>query len=602
MRNLVLSLLTFLSFHKLSASAPKNEDLIAVQNFASQILNIHEENSELTHKTYRAVLAQNSEKLKRALKNPELPRLITQDKRLSTFLKGKEALLPYISTMVLPPVPNAPLEVTDAQIDTLDSSINATAKDFKFSETTAVAMLLDPNSGVNLRDVPPTLRNFLDLVLHRYFDALDVPTKRAILADVVLMDEDAPPEEVLVAILNHCGPVLQKSFQLFSKDVRSEKLTTALNQLRQNIKPFPRDIAKARIESEAGISVEREFAFLPAKPVAAATIGQVYLLHKRNGTKVIVKVQRPGVAKKAEEEFTLLRSLTGDELVLKFVADLEDSLKDELNFETERANLRAGKIYAGQMNGQLHVIEELPEYKSTSKVLFLSCAKGKSFEKYGPEVNYTKVSALKELLYVWVHEALFGARIFHADLHPGNMFLELGREYEDGDFEFVLTLIDFGSIGSFTVEEAKGLFLILVGLSYQKNQVIFDGLKGIAKWKADVTEDQIHELIQDVLTEDIAIAYRAKTLFDRSIELGILLPRSVLQFYRGEAFIEKQIMDVYQSIFVDEKEAREASDNAISEVFTSVFRWDVCSNLLGDSECTIDSFFDRDCFCAILPW
>ena len=79
-----------------------------------------------------------------------------------------------------------------------------------------------------------------------------------------------------------------------------------------------------------------------------------------------------------------------------------------------------------------------------------------------------------------------------------------------------------------------------------------------AEWLVDnfhIVEEQIRDLIDTLLAEEIPEFYKAKTLFDRTIELGILLPKSVLQFYRGEAFIEKQLTEIFQSEF-NEEEAR----------------------------------------------
>lgn len=610
MKTLICSLFVCISFCS-TLSAKDDKDLLELKKFASEILLVHDDDKSKIYESYRAILTHHDPMLRTALKNPDLPNQISEDKCLSSFLKGKEnTLFPYLSLMLgtanLQSNTSAP-HISDSQLELLDSLINSSVKDFKFSETTAVTMLLNPENGVDLKDAPPTIRNFLDLVLHRYFDALDVLTKRAILADILLMDENAPPEEVLAVILNHCGPVLQKAFQLFSKDVRSPQLNTVLNRLRQNIKPFSSELAKSRIEKEAGISVDKEFASFPKKPIAAATIAQVYLLHNRSGDKVIVKVQRPGVANKAEGEFHLLRSLTQDSAVLKFILDLEESLVDELDFEKERANIKTAQFYNGQMDGKLQVISDLPAYHSTSKVLFLSCAKGRSIEKFGREANEQKKAALSQLLYVWLHEAVFGARMFHADLHPGNLFLDFD-EYDD-DSPFTLTMIDFGSVGTFTLQEAKGLFLILVGISREKKGAIFDGLSLIADWKEDVSEKQIRDLIDGLLKEEIPEFYKAKTLFDRTIELGILLPKSILQFYRGEAFIEKQLTEVYQSEF-DKEEAKEKSEEAITAIFKSVFRWDIFDQICnmvdvmnGHGDDHALSFFDHDALCAALsPW
>lgn len=336
-------------------------------------------------------------------------------------------------------------------------------------------------------------------------------------------------------------------------------------------------------------------------------MGQVYLVKDKDDEKVIIKVLRPGVEKRAEAEFTLLRSLTEDEGVLKFISELEESFLEEADFNTERENIRNGQFYHGQMKGKLKVIQVLEGYKESQKVLFISCAEGQSIEKFNANYNGQKIEALKEFLYVWAQEAIFGHRIFHADLHPGNIFFHVNEDdysfFGSGN-DFVMTLIDFGSIGSFTLKEAKSLFKIMAGLSQCNKSLVMKGLVEIADWKEGVEESTLEQLVEEVFSADLLDSEKSKLLFDKALELGILLPKSFIQFYRGEAFLEKQLVELYEKEYGPEEGKAEA-ELAIANVFQSVFKWsifwDLCLTNSGDQN-NDQCFVDNDVILSLLGY
>jgi predicted unusual protein kinase regulating ubiquinone biosynthesis (AarF/ABC1/UbiB family) len=192
-----------------------------------------------------------------------------------------------------------------------------------------------------------------------------------------------------------------------------------------------------------------------------------------------------------------------------------------------------------------------------------------------------KRTALLQLTQVWIHEAVFGVRKFHADLHPGNIFFAPPAEDQAED-DYVLTLLDFGSMGAFSISEAKALVKILIGLSYGMEALTFQGLTWIANWpRSDQMDAAIHAMITELLTSpDIAVGERSKEFFNRCIELGIELPTSVIQFHRGLAFLEAQITDSYQTEYgkiEGQKEATQAMGKLFGDVFKRDLLWDLFS-------------------------
>ncbi len=619
-----MRILYLLSFIVIPFSLKAESPQYVLQKFLSKLVAVREDrlgSKEEVYKAYRHILTRDTRDVALYLKDPQTLNEIAKDKRLKELLKGSgdnsllNSLLlalagnqiSSLSSQFLGASYNFLSQIQicslldDTLLEELDALINISVKNFNFSKTTAITMLLSPEQGVDLSQVPEAFKNFLQLVLEKYFDALDMGTKRSILADVLLLEENAEPQEVLGVILNHCGPVLQKAFQLFSNDVNSPALTQVLNRLRQNIKAFPNPLAKEIIEQEMGVSFETVFKTFPDKPLAAASVGQVYLVEDLKGQKVIIKVQRPGIDKKAEGEFAVLRNLTEDQSILKFIKDLEEALTEELNFLTELENIHKGSFYDGQIKGHLKINREVSELKSTSKVLFLNCAKGSSIQNFGPEFYKIKKEALSQLLYVWVREAIFGKHVFHADLHPGNVFLDADTK---NPTKYTLTLIDFGSVGEFSLEEAKSLFKIILGISFGNARLIGDGLKGAMTWKEGVRKEDVNALIHSYSASKIPGLNQAKELFDRAIKLGVLLPKSFIQFYRGQAFLERQLMEVYKEApeCKGQEQCSKASDD-ITNIYKKVFRWNVLEDLWytqGGLKDNDTAFVDNEVFFAIL--
>ena len=263
-------------------------------------------------------------------------------------------------------------------------------------------------------------------------------------------------------ICEDLGPIFVKLGQMIStrKDLLSDDIATELAKLQDHVKPFDGATAKKIIEEELGQNTKDIFLSFQTKPMASASIAQVHPAKLRTGEDVIVKVVRPDIKVKIMQDISLMKKIASylDGLssdfkrmhLIDIVNDYEMVIYDELNLIKEAAN--AKQISKNFHNSDFIYIPTVHCTYLTSKVMVME-------RIYGTPINdKTKLSeqgiSFKEiaeksveLFFVQVFEHNF----FHADMHPGNIFIQK----HNNSFRFVL--VDFGIMGSLSEFDKKYL-------------------------------------------------------------------------------------------------------------------------------------------------
>ena len=131
------------------------------------------------------------------------------------------------------------------------------------------------------------------------------------------------PVELRTA-LEDLGPTYVKIGQIMSSrpDLLPETYCKELEKLRQNVKPLDSEIARATIEEETGKTIDELFSEFCDKPIGSASIGQAHCAVLKDGTKVVIKVQRPLIADMMREDYKLLKKLAN---LVNVVVDSDDS-------------------------------------------------------------------------------------------------------------------------------------------------------------------------------------------------------------------------------------------------------------------------------------
>ncbi len=254
------------------------------------------------------------------------------------------------------------------------------------------------------------------------------------------------PREARTA-LEELGPVFQKFGQVLAlrRDLLPDAYVTELEALHDRVPPLPFETVRAVVETELGRPLDALFATFAAAPLAAATIAQVHAARLHDGREVVVKVRRPDLEAVIERDTAVLafvawladavapplRPLDLPALVLEF----RETLRRESDFRLEAEAIRRFRHSLRGFPG-VWVPDAVGEL-STAAVLTMEHSPGERIDRYArkhPERAHELASAVAAL----VLRQIFEDGLFHADPHPGNLFV-----LPDGR----LCLHDFGMIG-----------------------------------------------------------------------------------------------------------------------------------------------------------
>ena len=245
------------------------------------------------------------------------------------------------------------------------------------------------------------------------------------------------------------GPTFIKIGQLLASrsDLLPEAYLKPLERLQDNIKPFSFEEVEQIILTELGARVSKAFSEFDPKPIAAASLGQVHFAALRDGRKVIVKVQRPEIRKQIAEDFEVLTQIaefldahTEFGRRYRFITVLEEfrmTIQQELNYEREAQNLFTLGENLKEFE-KIWIPQPVMDY-TTRSVLTMDYVQGRKITALSPltKLDLDGAPLAEELFKAYLKQIMVDG-IFHADPHPGNVFLT-----DDGH----IALIDLGMVG-----------------------------------------------------------------------------------------------------------------------------------------------------------
>ncbi|MHB8173092.1 MAG: ABC1 kinase family protein [Nitrospirota bacterium] len=269
------------------------------------------------------------------------------------------------------------------------------------------------------------------------------------------------------------GPTFIKLGQVLSG--RPDLITVAyageFKKLQDEVPPFPFDEAKRIIESELGAPLEELFLSFEKIPAAAASIAQVHYATLLDGTEVVVKVQRSGIQENIEQDIQILKGIAAllekhipEARVYNPTAIVEEfarTVRREMDFGMEADNaLKFAETFRGS---HTIYIPRVFGAHSSRKVLTLERLAGIRIDMVaGLDAAGFNRHALAENGTNAFFKQVFDDGFFHADPHPGNMFV-----MEDGK----IGLVDFGIVGRLTEENREAIadtFLAVVNKDFDK--------------------------------------------------------------------------------------------------------------------------------------
>lgn len=267
--------------------------------------------------------------------------------------------------------------------------------------------------------------------------------------------EHGPRADRIRLVLEQLGPIFIKFGQILStrRDFLPDDIAEELSQLQDNVPSFPGERARAIVEKAYGCPVAEVFDDFEEKPLASASIAQVHAASLKDGRAVIVKVVRPNIKTTIERDIGLMRILAqtaerystqGKELQLQGVVDeFEKTILDELDMMREAAN--ASQLRRNFANSEKMYVPEIVWSLTRQNVMVMERISGIEIDKI-EELRATGVD-LHQLAETGVEvffTQVFRDHFFHADIHPGNIFIKPG---EDGEPAMYVP-VDFGIMGS----------------------------------------------------------------------------------------------------------------------------------------------------------
>lgn len=264
-----------------------------------------------------------------------------------------------------------------------------------------------------------------------------------------------PRAERIRAVLEDLGPLFVKFGQILStrRDMLSDDIAEELAKLQDKVPPFPGAQARAMVETAYGEPLETVFSSFDEKPLASASIAQVHAATLLDGREVIVKVVRPGLRPTIEQDIALMHVLAdiaerywprGKRLKpTVVVTEFEKTILDELDMMREAAN--ASQLRRNFANSEIMYVPEVFWDHTRANVLVMERLRGLGIDdREGLERAGVDVATLAEQGVEIFFTQVFRDHFFHADLHPGNLFILPPDDGRPARF----APVDFGIMGS----------------------------------------------------------------------------------------------------------------------------------------------------------
>ena len=331
---------------------------------------------------------------------------------------------------------------------------------------------------------------------------------KAGLEETISPDEMSPATiataDELAKDLEHLGPTFIKLGQLLS--TRADLLPTAyldaLTKLQDQIEPFKFEEVERIVSGELGVRISKAFSNFEPSPIAAASLGQVHRAQMRDGREVVVKVQRPNIRDLIVDDLEALGEIAHfldarTELGKRYefenmLTDLRKSLLRELDFTIEAQNLVTISENLEEFDN-IVVPEPIGDF-TTTRVLTMEFIVGKKITDLNP-LRLMEIDAAglaDELFRAYLKQILIDG-LFHADPHPGNVFLTQDDQ---------IALIDLGMVGRLTARFQDNLLRLLLAISEGRGDMAAEAAIKMGEPKEGFERTQFTNRIVDLVAEN----------------------------------------------------------------------------------------------------
>ncbi len=353
-------------------------------------------------------------------------------------------------------------------------------------------------------------------------------------------------------ILEDLGPTYVKFGQIMSsrQDLLPPAYTHELEQLRSKVNPMPYDVVRQEIIQTYGKTPEELFTSFSKTPLGSASMAQVHEAVTKDGQKVVVKVQRPGLYEQMKVDVDMMKKgakLLSKSKTISSLVDLPSLVdefwttsQEEMDFRHEAANAnRFGK----QMEGLNYIkVPKIRNEFTRPNILVMEDIGGIPIDDYpGLEKEGYSREEIAMRLGLNFLDQIINYGFFHADPHSGNLKVDDGR----------IAWIDFGMMGEISKSEANSIGLILKSLAARDVAGIAEGVLeiGIPPTNLDYVgfcnslENYLNRYLgQSFDTLDLGVL--AEEAIEICHEYKIKLPKGIAMLARSLVTIQGTLKDL----------------------------------------------------------
>ncbi|HZH32652.1 MAG TPA: AarF/UbiB family protein [Pyrinomonadaceae bacterium] len=311
----------------------------------------------------------------------------------------------------------------------------------------------------------------------------------------------APEAGELAADLERLGPTFIKLGQLLSTraDILPPPYLEALTRLQDNVEPFSFADVERIVEDDLGVRLSKAFNRFDSVPMASASLGQVHRAEMRDGREVVVKIQRPDIREQIVQDVAALEELatfldTHTEMGKRYdfaqmLSEFRKSLLRELDYRDEAGHLI--EFAENLRDFDLLIIPQPVQDFTTSRVLTMDYIHGKKITALHPirrlEINGKRLA--EQFFRAYLQQILVDG-VFHADPHPGNVFLT--------DDERV-ALLDLGMVSRIMSGFQDNLLRLLLAISDGRGEEAADITIRMGTRKENFQEEEFSRDVSDIV-------------------------------------------------------------------------------------------------------
>lgn len=298
-----------------------------------------------------------------------------------------------------------------------------------------------------------------------------------------LMPAQEPTSPVRLRLaLEELGPTFIKLGQLLStrSDIMPAAYLSELSKLQDGAPPVSAEQIRSLIQQELGATPEQLFVSFDDEPLASASIGQAHAATMADGTEIVVKVRRPGIVNRIDEDLEILQNMAAhasrrwdvaaDYNVAGIATEFAATLRAELDYLREG---RSAERFAKNFGSDPDIyIPKIFWETTTSRVLTMERIRGikvehiEALDRAGIDRGEVAERAARAAA-----KMIFEDGFFHADPHPGNLFIQPGGR---------IALIDFGMVGEIDEQLRSQLGTLLFAFTSNDPDKVSSALRTIS--------------------------------------------------------------------------------------------------------------------------